>query len=478
MRLDTDLSYLRSEAPSGVGVNFTHSVLYRQSTILICGMTPLPTPSKRIFSLALPVLIALLLLTQISCNKSGKTGSETAATGSSTDIPNLFERRGELATAVEWQRTKEKVAELKQKISKDPSDVKPRLQIAMIYLAEARITGEHPYYYPAILTILDGIIAIDPKNFEATTFKSSVKMSQHQFAEARDLAEKARQINPNNAYVYGVLVDANVELGNYEEAVTMSDKMQALKPSLESYSRASYLREIYGNYPGSIAAMQLAVQAGLPGSEPQCWSKNTLGHLYETTGQLGKAEQQYAEILSLRPSYAFALRGQAQIYKARKAYDKALNSLDKAAKIMPEFSFHEEMADIYAEQGQADKAKQKYAEVVGMLDQDAKSGHLVDLELCKLYTKTGQLDSAMVYGMNEYKRRPKNIDVNHALAWVYFKKNDLAKAQQHIQVAMRTGSKDPELLQRAGAIEVALGHVGQGNKLVAEARKTNPKFTL
>ena len=122
----------------------------------------------------------------------------------------------------------------------------------MIYLAEARITGEHPYYYPAILTILDGVLAMDPKNFEATTFKASVKMSQHQFAEASELAEKARLINPNNAYVYGVLVDANVELGNYEEAVEMSDKMQQLKPSLESYSRASYLREIYGNYPAPL----------------------------------------------------------------------------------------------------------------------------------------------------------------------------------------------------------------------------------
>ena len=64
--------------------------------------------------------------------------------------------------------------------------------------------------------------------------------------------------------------------------------------------------------------MKLAVQAGLPGSEPQCWSKNILGHLYETTGQLAEAEQQYAGILSMRPSYAFAIRGQAEIHKATK----------------------------------------------------------------------------------------------------------------------------------------------------------------
>ena len=415
----------------------------------------------------------------VSCKQTERTNQAvSSSTGSALDIPPLFERQGELAGAVEWRKTKERVAELTQKIKDKPNEVKPRLQVAIIYLSEARITGEHPYYYPAILKILDGVLTIEPKNFEATTFKSSVKMSQHQFAEARDLAEKARQINPNNAYVYGVLVDANVELGNYEEAVAMSDKMQQLKPSLESYSRASYLREIYGNYPSSIEAMKLAVQAGLPGSEPQCWSKNTLGHLYETTGQLAEAEQQYDGILSIRPSYAFALRGKAQIYKARKAYDKALQELEKAAAIMPEFSFHEEMAEIYALQGDADKAKRKYVDVIKMLDEDARSGHSVDLELCKLYTKTGQLDSALVYGMREYAKRPKNIDVNNALAWVYFNQKDTRQAQKHIQVALRTGLKDPELLQRAGAIEKSAGNTLASNKLMAEARKTNPRFTL
>jgi tetratricopeptide (TPR) repeat protein len=423
---------------------------------------------KKIIIFCLPIFF----LVQMSCTEKKKT--ET--TEVTTEIPGLFEREGELAGATEWAKTKEKVGELKAKIAQNPRDVKPRLQLVVIYLAEARITGEHPYYYPAALRILDGVLAIDPQNFEATTFKASVKMSQHQFPEARDLAEKARKINPENAYVYGVLVDANVELGNYDEAVAMSDKMQALKPSLEAYSRASYLREIYGNYPGSIAAMKLAVQAGLPGSEPQCWAKNTLGHLYETTGQLKEAETEYQQILAMRPSYAFALRGQAQVYKARNQYDRALAELEKAAAIMPEYSFHEEMADIYLLKGDQQKAMKKYAEVVTMLDEDAQSGHAVDLELCKLYTKLGQLDSAAAYGLKEYAKRPKNIDVNHALAYVYLKEKNNEKALQHIKVALSTGTKDPEVLQIASAIEVALGNKAQGDKYLAEAKRTNPKY--
>ena len=418
------------------------------------------------------LFMLMISVAQFSCTKTQKSENSTAQNGSSNlEIPALFERTGDLAKAQEWQKTREKVDELKKKLAKDPNDVKVRLQIATIYLSEARITGEHPYYYPAVLKILDGVLYLNPNNFEATTYKSSVKMSQHQFSEARDLAEAARKINPSNAYVYGVLVDANVELGDYKQAIAMSDKMQALKPSLESYSRASYLREIYGDFEGSISAMKLAVEAGMPGSEPFCWSKKTLGHLYESTGELDKAQQQYDDILVVRPSYAFAYGGQARILKEKKQYDKALEMLDKAAKIMPEFSFHEEMAEIYDLQGNHEKALAKYEEVALMLDEDAKSGHAVDLELCKLYTKAGKMDLALKHGLIEYKKRPRNIDVNHAMAVVAFKSNDFKKAKEYISVAMSTGSKDPELLMDAGKINKGLAITQFGQKPIVVANR-------
>jgi tetratricopeptide (TPR) repeat protein len=388
------------------------------------------------------VLVAALVIA--GCNSNASENSDVT---SSTGIPALFERTGKLATAVEWEKTKQKVAELKERVEKNPSDVKSRLQIATIYITEARITGEHPYYYPAIDKILNGVLSIDPNNYDATILKASVKLSQHKFPEAKQLAEKARDINPNNAYAYGLLVDANVELGDYEQAIASSDKMQALKPSLESYSRASYLREIFGDYKGAIEAMKLAVQAGLPGSEPQCWSRNTLADLYLKTGDLAKAEQEFRINLSLRPSYAFSLAGLATIEQKKKNYPGALALLDSAAAVLPEFSFHEQMGDIYALTGDTKKAEKKYAEVLEMLKEDEESGHLVSLELAQLYVKMNKLDEAKKYALMEYKTRPANIDVNKELALIAYKEKDTAKFNEYIKAANRTGSKDPEILE-------------------------------
>jgi tetratricopeptide (TPR) repeat protein len=403
------------------------------------------------FLLLLTVLLVVVTTTPHCKSKAADNG--TTAENNELAIPALFERKGELANAEEWQKTKAKVEELNKKIAKQSNDVKSRLQIAVIYMSEARVTGEHPYYYPAIIKILDGVLAMDSKNFEALVYKASVKMSQHQFGEAKEIAEKARTINPDNAYVYGVLVDANVELGNYEEAVKVSDKMQALKPSLESYSRASYLREIYGDYPGAIAAMKMAVKAGLPGSEPHCWSKKTLAHLYEKTGKWDDAANQYEDILAIRPSYAFAIEGLARVEKNKKNYAKALELLDKASAIMPEFSFHEEMADIYVLQGEKEKAVKKYEGVITMLQEDEKSGHSVSLEMCRLYTKAGMYDKAIEQATKEYTQRPQNIDVNLAMAWASHKKNDSEKANEYIKAAKKTGSQDPDILEKAKLIE-------------------------
>jgi len=401
------------------------------------------------------VLLTLSLALNISCNSS-LNEDKLKAYNMDQDpmaIPDLLKRENELAKATEWAKTQEKMAELKSKIAARPEDVKLRLQAATIFIAEQRITGEHHFYYTAIEKILNGILKLEPKNFEATVYKASLRMSQHQFADAKKLAEEAMAINPSNAYVYGILVDANVELGNYEEAVAMSDKMQALKPSLESYSRASYLREIYGDVPGAIAAMKLAVAAGLPGSEPQSWSRNILGELYFNNNQMDAAEGTYAENLLLRPSYAPSMAGLAKVETKKKNYQRALALLDSAIALMPQAAFEEQKAEVYIAMGDTKKAADKFNEVQKLLIKDANTPqHSVSLELAKSFQKTNQWDSAKKYALLEYNIRPKNIDVNNELAWIAYNQKDIPQAKEYLKTALSTGSKNPELLQRAALI--------------------------
>ena len=68
---------------------------------------------------------------------------------------------------------------------------------------------------------INDVLNLDSLNFNGLVFKSLIYMSQHHFADGLVIAHKAQQVNPYNAYVYGLLVDGNVEMGNYDSAVFM-----------------------------------------------------------------------------------------------------------------------------------------------------------------------------------------------------------------------------------------------------------------
>jgi tetratricopeptide (TPR) repeat protein len=422
---------------------------------------------KTIFKL----IFTLLILAGIaSC------GNKTENKKAEVSLPALKARSGELAKSEEWPMVQSRAQALTEQILKDPSDLKSKLLLAQLYMQEARITGEHPYYYSATLTILNDILSRDANNFEALAYKASVELSLHHFADALATGTKAKNINASNGFIFGVLCDANVELGNYDEAVKMSDQMQSLRPGLEAYSRASYLREIYGNNEAAIQAMKMAYTAGLPGSEEASWAGNTLGILYENTGDLKNAELIYKQILIQRPSYAFAMAGLARTEAGNGKHNEALAMLEKAVKIIPEFSFYEDMADVYIAKNQPEKAKQLYADVITMLKEDAASGHYADMDLAKAYLHIGDVNNALAHAQTEYKRRPENIDANSTMAWVLYHKGDYTEAQKYMQKATRMNTQNAELLYKSGLIEAAAGNKAKGNEWMKKAMKIRPNM--
>jgi tetratricopeptide (TPR) repeat protein len=433
-------------------------------------------------SFTIMLLLGILLGISVSVNISCKAKAGAGPDSSTEDvlaIPALMERQGELAKASEWAKTKEKIAALNQKIAQQSGDVKSRLQIATIYISEARITAQHGYYDPAILKILDGVLALDAKNFEAYVYKALVKMSQHQFAEALALAEKARAVDPESAYVYGMLTDAQVELGNYKQAIEMSDKMQALKPSLESYSRASYLREIHGDYPGAVTAMKLAVGAGIPGSESAEWARVTLGDLFLNSGKPDSAEVQYKTALALRPNFTNAEIGLAKVEKARKNYNAAISHTEAAIRIISESPYVALLGQLYELKGDKDKANEIFNDVIDLLEKAEKeqanneSKHNGNRELAMAYLDGGKLDKAMEFAKKDLAGRPENIDANELAAWIAYKKKDYAAAKEYADKMLATNTMNANTLYKAALIYKAAGDKGKSDQLMAKAKSAN-----
>ncbi|MDB5263936.1 MAG: hypothetical protein JWQ14_3219 [Adhaeribacter sp.] len=394
-------------------------------------------------------------------------------------IPPLKERHGPISVTSEWVNTKAAVQGLQRKLREKPNDLQSKLHLAFAYMQEARITGEHPYYYPAALTLINDILDQKPANpemmYEATVAKASIQLSLHQFGPALTTAQAALPYNTHNASVYGVLCDANVELGNYEEAIKMADQMTALRPDLKSYSRISYLREIHGDLPGAIEAMEQAAAAGYPGLEQTAWTRVTLGSLYEKNGDLQKAAAVYQRALDEYPKYAFALGGLGRLAEKKGNHREAIRLFTEAANTLPEFSFQEELVRLYQQQGEKIKANKVMEELISGMEEDQEAGHLVDLELANIYLHLKHdPEKALAFARKEYKRRPANIDVCKTLAAIYYKKQDYKSADIFLQKATRTNSQDAALLCLNGLIKYRLGSRVAGETLIRRSLAADP----
>ena len=390
----------------------------------------------------------------------------------------LKERTTKLALAPDWSDTRSKADGLLKRIMANPKDDKTKLQLTSLYIQEARVTGDHLYYDKAAMQLVNSVLSDDSVNFEGLCFKSMLYLSEHHFADGLAFAQKAQAANPYNAFVYGLLTDASVELGNYKQAVEMTDKMVATRPDLRSYSRVSYLREIYGDYPGAIDAMKLAVSAGYPGAEETEWARVQLGHLYENNGQSAEAMTQYQTALYERPNYAYAYAGLGRLAKADKKYNDAIADFVKADSLVEDYSFKDELIDLYAMNGQKSKSEEVSKKVLDKLTADAEGGandpslgHYADRELAYVYIKTGDYGKALEHALMEYNRRPDNIDVNETLAWAYYKKADYVNAAVFIATALKTNSQNPTLLTRASMIYLKSGDGAKAKELMNKASK-------
>src|SRR5688572_32607250 len=70
----------------------------------------------------------------------------------------LLDRKSPISTTSEWINAKASIQTLQNDIRKKPTDQKKKLLLALAYMQEAPVTGEHPHYYPLANDLLDDVI--------------------------------------------------------------------------------------------------------------------------------------------------------------------------------------------------------------------------------------------------------------------------------------------------------------------------------
>lgn len=368
------------------------------------------------------------------------------------------------------------IAETLKLIEKVPDSPTPYVQLAAIYVKKARVTGDFSLNSKAE-TAVDKALQIAPADASARKLKASLFLTFHRFTEALEAGKKLQAEFPSDAFVYGVLTDANVELGNYAEAVDAAQKMVDLKPNSNSYARVGHLRSLYGDHAGAVEMFKTAARTADPADkEAQSWCLVRLGDELWKNGKYAEAEKVYDEALLNLPEYHLALAGKGRARAAQNDFETAVKFLSDANRRVPNAETAILLGDIYTRQGDDEKAKQQYA-LVEILEQKT-GGNNDQKRLALLWADRAlKLDEALEITQREFAVR-KDIYTADALAWTLYKKGQIADAKTAIAAALNPKANDARILYHAGMIEKASGNRADAKKYLAAALKINPAFDL
>jgi tetratricopeptide (TPR) repeat protein len=346
-------------------------------------------------------------------------------------------------------------------------------------MQKVRDTGD-PSFYAKAQSVLDEALKRDPQNVEALIGAGTLANARHQFRQALQLGEQAKAINPTVPRIYGVIADAQTELGMYDQAVQTLQTMIDMRPDLSSYSRISYARELHGDMEGAIEAMQAAVTAGGPASENSAWVRVQLANLYFTQGDLAQAEQEYRRTLMLLPDYVYAQAGLGRVRAAQGKLDEAIGLYQSAIARMPLPEFVIALGETQQAAGHTAEAAKQYELVRAMQQLFKANGVDTDLELALFDADHPsadlRADTTVALAREAYTRRP-SVKAADTLAWALFKAGQAAEARHYADEALRLGTHDPLMLYHAGTIAQAQGDRVAARDWLTRSLERNPSFS-
>jgi len=362
-------------------------------------------------------------------------------------------------------------------IEKQPADSKGYNMLSAAFMQKARETGDFSFNARAEESLKHSF-RVAPDNYDGIKLQAALLLNFHRFSEALQVARRAQAINPRDHDVYGAMVDALVELGDYQGAVDAAQKMVDLRPDTASYSRISYLRSLHGDTKGAIEAMKMAAGSASPANhESIAWCRVHLGDELMNDGKLKEAEREYDHALYAFPDYHLALAAKARARYAAGDTDNAIIFYKRAVERVPLPEYIAPLGDLYAKLGRADEAKQQYEQVEFIEKLGAADG-TYSRQLALFWADHDiRLDEALAVAERERAVR-NDIYTADVLAWCLYKKGRFAEAKTASDEALRLGTRDPHLLYHAGMIALAINDNQKGADYLKQALAINPTFDI
>jgi tetratricopeptide (TPR) repeat protein len=349
-----------------------------------------------------------------------------------------------------------RIAAAEAAIRKETARWQHHNDLALALARRARETGDPAWYQKADKAIQESL-RLAPGNFEAAKLRVWVLLGKHEFSAAREAALELNRRAPDDVLVYGFLVDANVELGNYADAEKAAQWMLDLRPgNVPGLTRAAYLRELFGDLEGALDFMQKALRRTHPREvEDRAWILTQMARLQLSSGKPEIAGRLAEEALRLFPGYHYALARMAEIRTAERRFAEALEYQRQHYSAAPHPENLYELAQALEHAGKRDEAAECYARFEQLARAEMEGNDNANRELILYYAgPAGKPAEALRISRREIERR-RDVRTLDAHAWALHVNGLAAEARENIRSALAVGTRDPIVLEHARAIDGA-----------------------
>lgn len=422
----------------------------------------------------------LLAVVLAGCGCDLKSGAGSTATASAPADPAhqsapLTARNGDPTTRF-----------LEDRVRNDPDDFIALNKLAGEYLKAMRRTGDITFLDLASRAATASLAAVPAEqNRGGLAVLVNVQYSTHDFAQARDNALRLNELDPGKGYVYQMLGDAQLELGEYDQAQKSFDKMRELggiqtitRSAMDQrLARIALLRGDFGGAERSFRkSLKIASAVPEPPQETVAWCQWQVGEIAFAQGRYETAEKSFRDSLATFPDYFRALAALGRARAARGDLDGAIETYEKATKILPDPYFVATLGDLYKLTGHDQDAARQYGLVEQIAKLSALSGTLYNRQLALFYADHDlRPDEAYSLAAKEYEVR-KDIYGADAVAWTALKAGKLDEAKAAIKEALKLGTRDAKLYYHAGMIARASGDTAAAKKYLSDTIRLNPEF--
>jgi tetratricopeptide (TPR) repeat protein len=394
--------------------------------------------------LALSLAVALLAL--VNGSSSPRPSAPGAVPGRSTDARIDF---------------------FQDAVRREPRDSRGYGLLGDAYLQKARESGD-PGWYARAEGSLERARRLDPRDAGAAAGLAALALSRHEFGQGLRLATEARALAPDSVKPYGALVDAQVELGRYDDAARTLQRMVDLKPSLSSYSRVSYFRELRGDLRGAVQAMRLAASAGGEAAENVAYVQTLLGGLELQRGRLRAASLAFREAAARLPGYPAATAGLARVAAVRGDLGSAIELYRGVVARLPLPEYVIALAEAELAAGRRADARRELDLVEAEQRLLRANGVNTDAELALYEADHGNPSRGTRLARRAYGAAP-SVRSADALSWALTRAGRPDEALRLSRRALSTGWRDPLTLYHAGVTASEAGRAVEARRLLARA---------